>query len=94
MIVKQVCPHCGSENTVKNGRAYKGAQKYACKDCARYGTLHAQQGYAETTREQVKRAVLERISLRGRVLAASVRCASLMFLVMVSQHRICSGVLT
>ena len=50
---------------VKNGHDYKGAQKYYCKNCGRYGTLHAQRGYDERTRAQVKRAVLERISLRG-----------------------------
>jgi insertion element IS1 protein InsB len=50
---------------VKNGRDYKGAQKYYCKNCDSYGTLHAQRGYDEQPRVQVKRAVLERISLRG-----------------------------
>jgi IS1 family transposase len=50
---------------VRNGHDYKGDQKYHCKSCASYGTLQAQRGYDEHTREQVKRAVLERISLRG-----------------------------
>jgi IS1 family transposase len=50
---------------VKNGHDYKGAQKYFCQNCASYGTLNAQRGYDERTRAQVKRAVLERISLRG-----------------------------
>ena len=64
-IVTHTCPKCGSENLVRNGHDYKGDQKYHCKSCASYGTLHAQQRYDERTRTQVKHAVLERISLRG-----------------------------
>lgn len=50
---------------VKNGRDYKGSQKYHCKSCRSYGTLQAQPGYDERTRGQVKRAILERVSWRG-----------------------------
>jgi insertion element IS1 protein InsB len=64
-IVTHHGPKCGSENMVRNGHDYKGDQKYHCKTCASYGTLHAHQRYDERTRTQVKRAVLERISLRG-----------------------------
>ena len=38
-ITVRTCPQCGSENIVKNGRDYKGAQKYHCHDCGAYGTL-------------------------------------------------------
>lgn len=64
-IMTHSCPKCGSNNMVRNGHDYKGAQKYCCHDCQSYGTLQAQRGYDERTRSQVKRAVLERISLRG-----------------------------
>ena len=64
-IITHHCPRCGSEHLVKNGHDYKGAQKYACKQCGRYGTLQAQRGYAEPVRGAVQRALLERISLRG-----------------------------
>lgn len=64
-IITHQCPRCGSDQLVKNGHDYKGTQKYHCKNCHRYGTLHAHSGYDEHTRSQVKRAVLERISLRG-----------------------------
>lgn len=64
-IVTHQCPKCGSENLVRNGHDYKGAQKYHCKTCASYGTLNARRRYDERARLQVKRAVLERISLRG-----------------------------
>lgn len=64
-IITHCCPKCGSQERVKNGRDYKGTQQYHCKSCMSYGTLHAQTGYDARTRYQVKRAVLERISLRG-----------------------------
>src|SRR5512145_2825073 len=64
-IITHHCPQCGSENLVKNGHDYKGSQKYACKQCGRYGTLQAQRGYSEPQRAQVQQAVLERVSLRG-----------------------------
>lgn len=59
------CGSCGSEDLVRNGHDYKGAQKYHCKGCGRYGTLKAQVGYPMTIQLQVQRAVLERMSLRG-----------------------------
>lgn len=64
-IITHSCPRCGSDNMVRNGHDYRGAQKYYCHDCQSYGTLQAQRGYDERMRSQVKRAVLERISLRG-----------------------------
>jgi insertion element IS1 protein InsB len=64
-IVTHRCPKCGSEDLVRNGHDYKGDQKYHCKSCASYGTLHVQPRYDERMRTQVKRAVVDRISLRG-----------------------------
>ncbi len=64
-IVTHHCPKCGSEKLVRNGHDYKGDQKYHCNSCGRYGTLRAQRGHDERLQKQVKRAVLERISLRG-----------------------------
>ena len=64
-IITHRCPKCGSLNLVKNGHDYKGDQKYHCKTCNRYGTLHPQTGYDERPRHQVKGAVLERVSWRG-----------------------------
>jgi IS1 family transposase/transposase-like protein len=65
IIVTYSCARCESPNIVRNGHDYKGSQKYHCKDCGRYGTLEAQSGYAPAIREQVKQAVLERVSWRG-----------------------------
>jgi insertion element IS1 protein InsB len=77
-IVTHTCPRCGSVEMVKNGNDYKGAQKYHCKSCGAYGTLQAQRGYGEQQRTQVKRALLERVSLRGieRIFALSRRTVS------------------
>jgi transposase-like protein len=59
------CPRCGSVDMVRNGHDYKGSQKYHCKACGSYGTLHGQRGYDNQRHEQVERALLERVSLRG-----------------------------
>lgn len=64
-IVTHECPRCESVDLVKNGHDYKGDQKFHCKSCGRYGTLQAQRGYSRQIRQKVKRAVLERVSLRG-----------------------------
>lgn len=61
MIVTYTCGRCESPNIVRNGRDYKGSQKYHCKDCGRYGTLNAQTGYDAPTQAQTKRGVLERL---------------------------------
>src|SRR5215212_2291654 len=75
MIVTHICGRCESPHIVRNGHDYKGSQKYHCKDCGRYGTLNAQQGYDAPSRAQVRRGVLERLSLRGleRLLCVSRR---------------------
>ena len=74
-IVTHSCPKCGRLNMVKNGHDYKGSQKYHCNDCHRYGTLQPQRGYSQQVKTQVKRGLLERVSLRGleRMLALSRR---------------------
>jgi len=72
-IVTYECPDCGSLDLVKNGHDYKGSQKFKCKTCGRYGTLQGKKGYSQQRRDQVKRAVLERSSIRGlaRIFAMS-----------------------
>lgn len=64
-IITHTCPDCGSSDLVKNGHDCKGDQKFHCKNHNRYGTLNVQKDYSHERREQVKRAVLERVSLRG-----------------------------
>lgn len=74
-IVTHTCRRCESPNIVRNGHDYKGSRKHHCKDCGRYGTLHAQSGYGATIQAQVRRGILERVSLRGleRLLGVSRR---------------------
>lgn len=31
--IKQKCPKCESEDTIKAGKDWKGNQRYACKSC-------------------------------------------------------------
>lgn len=63
-IITHRCPRCGSVNLVKNGRDYKGTQKFRCNDCHRYGTVRAARS-ACAVRPAVERAFTERVSLRG-----------------------------
>ena len=60
------CPHCGSEELKRNGRAPNGKQKYRCRTCQRQSrenpTPHA---HSEQRREEILRAYEERSSLRG-----------------------------
>ena len=66
VTVTVYCPHCGSEDIVRNGRSPNGKQKYRCKACTRQSrenpTPHA---YPEERREEILRAYEERSSLRG-----------------------------
>ncbi len=61
----EYCHTCLSSWLVKNGRDYKGAQKYYCKDCGAYGTLNPQPKYCESDKERIMRAYFERSSMRG-----------------------------
>ena len=64
-IVVHRCPHCNSETICRNGHDYKGAQKYHCHRCKRYGTLNASKGYGEKEKELILRTYQERASMRG-----------------------------
>jgi len=60
------CPHCGSENIVKNGTCHStGKQKYRCKDCKKYGTLVKTLRFTEQDRQRVVKTYFERSSMRG-----------------------------
>lgn len=64
-IKVHTCPNCRSKNIVKNGKDYKGSQKYKCNDCLSYGTLEAKSRYSEEFKDMVIRAYLERMSMWG-----------------------------
>ena len=59
------CPNCGSPHVVKNGKDYKGDQKYHCPECGAYGTLEARGRYNQTDQDLILRAYQERVSMRG-----------------------------
>ncbi len=61
------CPHCWSENIVKNGFTKAANQRVLCKDCLKSRVLHKK--YAQKLDMSdpcaIRRCFLERISLRG-----------------------------
>jgi transposase-like protein len=60
------CPHCGSEELKRNGRAPNGKQKYRCRTCQRQSRENPMpHAYSEERREEILRAYEERSSLRG-----------------------------
>ena len=67
MVITTIqCPHCGSEDIVRNGRSPNGKQKYRCKGCKRQSRENPMpHAYSEERREEILRAYEERSSLRG-----------------------------
>ena len=60
------CPHCGSENIVKNGTCHStGKQKYRCKDCKKYGALVKTPRFTEQDKQRVVKTYFERSSMHG-----------------------------
>jgi insertion element IS1 protein InsB len=64
LMVQQSCSNCGSTNISKNGKDYKGSQKFYCADCKSYGTLNAGR-YSQERKEEIIRSYFERASMRG-----------------------------
>lgn len=66
MIVDvKTCPRCGSDRLRRNGKDYKGSQKFHCNDCKAYGTLDKKPRYSDEFIGQVLKAYEERMSMRG-----------------------------
>jgi IS1 family transposase/transposase-like protein len=64
--ITYTCTGCGSTNIVKNGKDYKGSQKFYCHDCHKYGTLQPQgRAYSQRFRDLAFRIYWERASMRG-----------------------------
>jgi insertion element IS1 protein InsB len=59
------CRSCGSANIIKNGRNKCGNPQYHCKDCGVYRVLVPNVKHSPEKQQQVLRAALERVSLRG-----------------------------
>jgi len=63
---REACPDCGSGRHKKNGHIHNGKQNYRCKDCDRQFVADCEfKSIGEGTRELIKKALLERNSLRG-----------------------------
>ena len=61
-----ICPSCNSPHCKKNGHIHNGKQNYRCKDCGRQFVLDkSQKIISDLTKQLIKNALLERISLRG-----------------------------
>ena len=65
LIVTKTCPECESDNIIKNGKDYKGDQKFHCHACGTYGTLDATGRYTPERKAEILRAYQERSSMRG-----------------------------
>jgi len=59
------CPDCYSHKIKKNGKTYYGKQNHKCKDCARQFVIDNHHTVDEFSREIARRALKERLSLRG-----------------------------
>ena len=61
-----ICPNCGSEKIVKNGRIHNGKQRFKCNECNRQFVENPQKITINLEkRELIDRLLLERISLAG-----------------------------
>ena len=64
--MKEKCPHCGNEDTKKNGHTHYGKQNYRCKKCGRQFVIGGQNWFiTDAQKELVDKLLLERISLAG-----------------------------
>lgn len=60
------CPDCHSTTIKKNGHIHNGKQNHKCLACGRQFVKHPENKIiSKQTREQVRQALLERVSLEG-----------------------------
>jgi IS1 family transposase len=59
------CPKCFGSNIVKNGHTHYGRQNHKCKDCERQFIFPNHHTIGEPIKEKIRKALLERLSLRG-----------------------------
>jgi insertion element IS1 protein InsB len=66
MVIRDVCPQCGSPKYKRNGHIHSGKQNHQCKACGRqFVECFEQYLISDNTRVLIERLLLERISLRG-----------------------------
>ncbi len=67
------CPHCTSEQTVRNGHIHNGKQNHKCKDCGRQFVEEPQNKIiSQETKELIDKLLLEKLSLAGIARVAEV----------------------
>ena len=60
------CPHCHSEQVVRNGLTADGRQRYLCRACGQRSRQNPRpNGYTNAERELILRAYQERSRRRG-----------------------------
>lgn len=62
---KHRCRRCKSEHLVRNGKDYKGSQKFLCRNCGASGTLEPKESYTFDRKIEILKAYQERPSMRG-----------------------------
>ena len=75
MVIRTQCPRCAKADYKKNGQTHYGKQNYQCRRCAREFIMEVDcETVSEEKQEQVRKLLLERISLRGicRVMGVSL----------------------
>ena len=73
MVVRDVCPECGSDRYKKNGHTRHGKQNHQCKACERQFVATAEDhSIADEQRTLIEHLLRERISLRGICRAVGV----------------------
>ena len=66
LSLRQDCPDCGSNNTVKNGRIHNKKPKYKCQSCSRQFVENpTNKVISSETKDLIDRLLLEKISLAG-----------------------------
>lgn len=64
-IITYHCPHCESDQLVKNGHNKANSQQAHCKNCGAYFVLEPKQSQNTVTHRTILKTALERCSLRG-----------------------------
>ena len=74
MVIREMCPRCGSPKYKRNGHIRNGKQNHQCRDCGRqFVKCFEHYLISDATRALIERLLVERISLRGICRAVGVR---------------------
>lgn len=72
-MLNPICPSCGSEEIVKNGRIHNGKLNFKCKACNRQFVEEPQnKRIVQSTKDLIDKLLLEKIPLAGIARASDV----------------------